>query len=172
MARFIQQNRFLLTFALLVGLGSACSLVTPVSATHASKVDKEEFFRREVVSYAEKQLGAPYKYAGRNPKGFDCSGFTYYVMGNYKIPLSVSSRTQEKEGRGIPVKAAKTGDLIFFRRSKLGQVFHVAMVISNDRNGLRVIHSTSRGVVVDNVSHSSYWKPKISSARDVISGRY
>jgi len=32
-----------------------------------------------------------------------------------------------------------------------------------------VIHSTSRGVVIDNITRSSYWEPKISSARDVIS---
>jgi hypothetical protein len=43
-------------------------------------------------------------------------------------------------------------------------------VVSNNKEGLTVIHSTSRGVVVDNISRSSYWQPKISTARDVVSG--
>jgi cell wall-associated NlpC family hydrolase len=125
--------------------------------------------RQDIVSYAKEQLGTKYKYAGRSPRtGFDCSGFTYYVMDEFGVDLSTSSRAQENQGRKIKVSEAKTGDLIFFRRSKNGAVFHVALVVSNDREGLRVIHSTSRGVVIDNLSTSSYWKPKISTARDVL----
>jgi hypothetical protein len=34
------------------------------------------------------------------------------------------------------------------------------------------VHSTSsRGVVVENISTSKYWKPKILFARDVITGQ-
>lgn len=133
------------------------------------KSDYELQLRREVVDYAKQQVGARYKYAGRSPKqGFDCSGFTYYVLDNFDIRISPSSRAQEQEGKKIDVAAAQTGDLIFFRRSKAGAVFHVAMVVSNGRDGLTVVHSTSRGVVVDNISKSKYWKPKISTARDII----
>lgn len=145
---------------------------TTTSTTRAERVsDRELQLREDVVSYAKKQLGKRYKYAGRTPRsGFDCSGFTFYVMSNFDIDLSPSSRAQENEGRPIDVAKAKAGDLIFFRRSKKGAVFHVALVVSNSREGLTVIHSTSRGVVVDNISRSSYWQPKISTARDVISG--
>jgi cell wall-associated NlpC family hydrolase len=133
--------------------------------------DRELQLREDIVSYAKEQLGKRYKYAGRTPKqGFDCSGFTYYVMENFDIRLSPSSRAQEDQGRPIDVSKAKAGDLIFFRRSKKGAVFHVALVVSNNKEGLTVIHSTSRGVVVDNISRSSYWQPKISTARDVVSG--
>jgi hypothetical protein len=44
----------------------------------------------------------------------------------------------------------------------------VALVVANDRQGMQVIHSTSRGVVIDNVSESDYWRPKVSSARRVL----
>lgn len=131
--------------------------------------DREARLRQDIVSYAKQQLGTKYKYAGRSPRtGFDCSGFTYYVMDNFDVDLSPSSRAQENQGKKIKVSDAKTGDLIFFRRSKTGAVFHVALVVSNDREGLKVIHSTSRGVVIDNLYASSYWKPKISTARDVL----
>lgn len=148
--------------------GSRTTTTTPA----AERVSEREMrLRQDIVSYAKKQIGKRYKYAGRTPKqGFDCSGFTYYVMGNFDINLSPSSRAQENEGHPIDISRAKAGDLIFFRRSKKGAVFHVALVVSNTQDGLTVIHSTSRGVVVDNISRSSYWKPKISTARDVVSG--
>ncbi|MBK6950189.1 MAG: C40 family peptidase [Haliscomenobacter sp.] len=64
------------------------------------------------------------------------------------------------------------GDLIFFRRSASEPVFHVSLVIENDGKSLWVVHSTtSRGVIQEDLLASSYWKPKIYSARDVISGR-
>ena len=153
---------------------TSCAIYPPPNATSTTKkgVNQEDLFRNEIVSLAKTYKGSRYKYAGKDPKGFDCSGFTHYVFGKQDISLSPSSKTQEKDGRSIPVKAAKTGDLIFFRRSAIGQVFHVALVVSNNSEGLTVIHSTSRGVVVDNISNSSYWKPKISTARDVISGKF
>ena len=130
---------------------------------------KEERLRKDVVSYAKNQLGAKYKYGGTTPRGFDCSGFTSYVMNNFNIKLSHNSGNQAKEGKKIDVKSVQAGDLIFYKRSKVGKVFHVSLVINNNRKGIQVIHSTSRGVVIDNISESSYWRPKISSARNVIS---
>ncbi len=131
--------------------------------------DDETALRNDIVGYAREYVGARYKYAGKDPKtGFDCSGFTHFVMKKFDIKLSSSSRDQERQGEKIKVEVVKPGDLIFFRRSKSGPVFHVAMVVSKDARSLKVIHSTSRGVVIDNIYDSKYWKPKISSARDVI----
>lgn len=139
----------------------------PATSQRVSAKDMK--LRQDVVSYAKKQLGTRYKYAGRSPRqGFDCSGFTHYVLKNFEVNLSTTSRAQEREGKSIKLSEAKSGDLIFFRRSRKGAVFHVALVVSNDRKGLKVIHSTSRGVVIDNLSSSKYWKPKISTARDVL----
>lgn len=155
---------FLLTLAL-----SSCSLFRPASSSSAGK-SEEDGFRSEVVNYAEQFVGTPYKYAGTSPQsGFDCSGFTSYVMSNFKINLSHSSSEQEKQGKKIKIDEVQPGDLIFYRRSAMGKVFHVSLVVSNDRNGITVVHSVSRGVVVENITTSSYWKPKISSARNVIS---
>ncbi|NRB48594.1 MAG: C40 family peptidase [Saprospiraceae bacterium] len=128
---------------------------------------REEMLREDVVQYAKQFVGTKYVYAGKDPRGFDCSGFTRYVWKEFDVSLSGSSRMQEDQGTPISVSKAKAGDLIFFRREKHGRVFHVALVVSNSREGLRVIHSTNRGVVIDNISNNSYWKPKISTARDV-----
>lgn len=128
-------------------------------------------YRQNIVEYAVSQQGAKYKYAGRSPKtGFDCSGFVYYVFDSFNVELTTNSRDQEKEGRVISLNEAKPGDLVFFRRSKSGSVFHVALVVDNTSDGITVVHSTtSRGVIVENITKSSYWKSKVTSARDVVS---
>jgi len=131
--------------------------------------NKEARLRNDIADYAHQQIGTRYVYAGKNNKGFDCSGFVFYVMNKYGISLPGSSRSQESYGKAVSPMSAQTGDLIFFRRDKKGEVFHVAIVYANDKDGLQVIHSTSsRGVVLDNISHNSYWKPKISTGRNVL----
>lgn len=136
--------------------------------TETSVEKKSSPQRDEIISYAKKQLGAKYREGGKGPNGFDCSGFTSYVMKKFDVALSPASRYQAKEGKKIRVEDTRPGDLIFFKRSAAGEIFHVAMVVSNGREGIEVIHSTSRGVVIDNISKSSYWEPKIYSARDVL----
>lgn len=125
--------------------------------------------RQGVVDFARQFVGTDYKPAGKNPQGFDCSGFTGYVMRKFGIELSASSKYQEKDGKMIPVSEVLPGDLLFFRRDKASTVFHVAIVISNDRDGLYVVHSTSsRGVVIDNIKKSSYWSGMYATAGRVI----
>ena len=149
---------------------------TPIRSTSTTSnsyerpSNKEMRFRQDVVTFAKKFQGTKYTYAGKEPRtGFDCSGFTSYVMARYDISLSASSRQQENQGRKLNLDQVQSGDLIFYRRPGNDRVFHVSLVVDNTREGIEVIHATSRGVVIDNISTSSYWKPKISTARDVIS---
>lgn len=186
---------FLLTGLLLIFL-SKCHLLAPVSDPNlpgekgptqetevspphsdrkeeAAAKSREEMFRLDIIDYAKSFLGTSYLYAGRDPnKGFDCSGFTYYVLDEFDILLSPSSRAQEQQGEVIGIEEVQPADLIFYRRSAASQVFHVSLVVANEEDGIQVIHSTSRGVVIDNISTSSYWAPKISSARDVVSDKF
>ncbi|MCB0638763.1 MAG: C40 family peptidase, partial [Lewinella sp.] len=120
--------------------------------------------------FARQQVGTSYRYGGRDPRqGFDCSGFTHYVLQRFDVNVTPQSGAQAREGRGLSLQAARPGDLIYFKRSAVGPVFHVAMVVSNDSRGLVVIHSTtSSGVITTNLSESSYWGPKAVGARDVI----
>ncbi len=167
-------------FLVIVSLfASGCALhrgltgpfTSPHTETHHS--NKDEFqLREDITSFAKKHVGAKYKYGGKSPTGFDCSGFTTYVLRNFDVPVSGPSASQERLGRKTTKEKAQPGDLVFFRKSKAGKVFHVAMVYSNDGGNLRLIHSTSsRGVVVDNLAQSSYWRSKTMTFRDVVSGR-
>ena len=151
---------------------TACS-VTGSNAFRGERVQsnsKEARLRAEIVDYAEQYVGLKYKYAGREPKtGFHCSGFTCYVLGHFDIAMSPSSRDQANQGKKIDVEDTQPGDLIFFWRSKGGRIFHVAMVHSNEGDDvIKIIHSTNRGVVIDDLMRNSYWSPKIAYAKRVI----
>jgi cell wall-associated NlpC family hydrolase len=127
--------------------------------------------RSSIVANAFGYQGIKYRYAGRDPKGFDCSGFTCYVMSEYGIILSPASKVQATEGEQVDLGSVKPGDLVFFSRyGKGGSVTHVAMVSSNTEEGVKIIHSTSsEGVKEDNLTNSKYWMPKFLYARDVLS---
>jgi cell wall-associated NlpC family hydrolase len=144
------------------------------STTVASKryIDDAELqLRTNVIGWAQNYTGIPYRYASSNPKkGFDCSGFTSYVMKEYGIKISAGSSTQAAQGAKVSIQNAQPGDLIFFGRK--GRISHVALLIENNENGLTVVHSTNtRGVVVENVSQADYWKGKILFARDILANR-
>lgn len=140
------------------------------SRNTSSKLSAEMSLRKSLVKDAERYKGVKYKYAGKDPKGFDCSGFTYYVCSKHNIKLSSSSSSQSKQGIEIAISKAKMGDLLFFgRHGRNGKIQHVGMVYKNDSNGLYMIHSSSkRGIVIDNVSTSKYWKPKLLFAKRII----
>lgn len=139
------------------------------SNTTTLPATKETALRKDIVAYAQKFKGFKYRSGGKSPKtGFDCSGFTSYVLDYFDIDISTSSQAQAKQGVPRSVDKVKPGDLIFFRRPEEERIFHVALVVSNDKNSLKVIHSTSRGVVIDDILNNKYWEPKIESARDVI----
>lgn len=132
--------------------------------------DKESSLRADLVQYAQQFRGIGYVSAGKKPEtGFDCSGFTSFVMQEFEIPISASARDQAKLGKEVPIEKAKPGDLVFYRRSPSEPIFHVSLVVENTGTQLWVVHSTSsRGVMVEDILASSYWRPFIYTVRDVI----
>lgn len=187
--RFIQITNYLKNAALIVlvaFISVKCDVLNSLTREPASPSEttkrpsptaprktpssKELTLRKDIVTYAQKFKGSKYCSGGKSPKtGFDCSGFTSYVLNNFDIQISASSQSQAKQGVPRSLDKVLPGDLIFFRRPEEERIFHVALVVSNDGKSLKVVHSTSRGVVVDDILNSKYWKPKIELARDVVS---
>lgn len=117
----------------------------------------------QIISYAKNFLGTPYRYAGSTPSGFDCSGFIYYVMGNFGFQLTRSSYGLAEFGKTVKLADIRPGDLMFFKgsNSRSTRVGHVALVIEVTPDAIRFIHSsTSRGVVIDNFKASKYYIPR------------
>lgn len=114
-----------------------------------------------MVDFGKKFLGTKYTYGGTSPKtGFDCSGFVFYVFGNYKLPVPRASMDYEKLGREIPLDSAKKGDVIVFTgtRANSRSAGHVGIVVSDTPAELMFIHSSSSekqsGVKITNYSKS------------------
>ena len=124
--------------------------------------------RDEVIIHAIQHVGRNYKYGGKKPRtGFDCSGLVSYAFGKAGIKIKGASHQQAKSGMWKSRSELQPGDLIFFGKGK--KISHVAIVIKNDRDRLEVIHSTSsRGVVIDDISDSKYWNNRYLFGRDII----
>ncbi len=125
--------------------------------------------RMSIVQYASQFVGTPYLYGSSSPKlGFDCSGFTSYVLSNFNLSLPRTSTGQSILGRPMKFNDAQPGDLVFFGRGK--HIQHVGIVVRNDKNELHMVHSSSsHGVIIENVKESDYWKKRIMFAVDVAS---
>ncbi len=96
-------------------------------------------FRQSIVNYALQFVGGRYAAGGNNPNtGFDCSGFTKYVMLNGGgINLNRSSTAQSSQGISISADQMRPGDLIFYGSGR--SINHVAMYIGDGQ----VVHSST-----------------------------
>lgn len=159
-------------FILILVAAFAASAFKPVKPSPSRAEDAAIMqFRSEIIGYAQNFLGLRYRSAGHSPKtGFDCSGFTNFILDEFGVKVSTSSFTQSRQGIKVSLNDVLPGDLIFF--GGRGRIQHVAMVIEKTAEGIFCVHSTcSRGIIVENISTSKYWKPKILFARDVISAQ-
>lgn len=128
---------------------------------------EDHSLRENIIKSAMRYKGIHYVYGGKTPSGFDCSGFTSHVFKENGVSLTGASRQQATVGKAKPLQKAEPGDLVFFKNK--GKVTHVSIVVEKADDKLWVVHSTSsRGVVKDEILHSSYWKPKIAGVRDII----
>lgn len=121
-----------------------------------------------LINFAKTFLGTPYRYSGTTPSGFDCSGFIYYIMGNFGFEITRTSYGMAELGRNIRLNDVRPGDLLFFKGRNLNssRVGHVGMVVDVNENGIFFIHSsTSRGVVIDNFKTSRYYIPRFLKAK-------
>ena len=120
----------------------------------------------KMILYAKKFIGVPYVYGGTGDGGFDCSGYTQYILNTYGHSIPRSARTQHGDLEKVKINKAKKGDLIFFSKNKRkNNITHVGIVISEEGENLTMIHaSSSRGIMITDVSTNTYWKPKLVAA--------
>lgn len=117
--------------------------------------------QKGILKEAKKHLGTPYKYGGITPRGFDCSGFTQYVMSKNNIQIPRTSKAQAARYKKVKKKDAQIGDLVFFGSSK-SNISHVGIVSQIDGTKLYMIHSsTSKGIMITEITTNVYWSKKI-----------
>ena len=122
----------------------------------------------EVVSYAKQYLGVRYVYGGASSSGFDCSGFTMYVMKHFGYSLPHTATGQMAYGTSVAKSALQAGDLVFFCDPSIANgkaASHVGIYIGNNQ----FIHASSGSakVKIDSLS-SAYYAKYYAGARHII----
>lgn len=127
---------------------TACAS-TPRSDGRASVGD-------EVAATALAMSGAPYRYGGTSPSGFDCSGLVYFAYDRSGIKVPRTTRSQYKQAKRVPMKELRAGDLVFFRIA--GKVSHVGLYTGDGR----FVHapSSGRSVMISRLD-SDYWRKRL-----------
>ncbi|OCA85101.1 C40 family peptidase [Pseudobacillus wudalianchiensis] len=135
----------------------ACGPVKQASATIN--------YGEEVAAKAEILMGAPYKYGGTSPKGFDAGGFTQYVYKEAatKMKIPRTSADQYKIGKAVKQKDLQFGDLVFYATGAKGKVSFVAVYTGNGK----FVGATSKGVKEVKMNEK-YWKDRYVGAKRVI----
>ena len=113
-----------------------------------------------VVSLASSYLGTPYSYGGSSLDGFDCSGFTQFVMNQYGYKLPRTAESQYSAGTYIEKSNLIPGDLVFFGTP----INHVGIYAGNNK----FIHSSSYssgGVIYSYLDEGYYLKNYIGAKR-------
>ena len=116
----------------------------------------------ELVVRALALVDSPYRYGGRTPAGFDCSGFVGYVFAEAS-GLVLPRRSEDIVRLGDPLERERlvAGDLVFF--NTLGRRYsHVGIYIGDGR----FVHAPARGgrVRVERIG-DPYWRARYNAAR-------
>jgi cell wall-associated NlpC family hydrolase len=118
--------------------------------------------RKLVLAEASKHLGTPYKWAGIDPKGFDCSGYTSYVLlTSMDKKIERRATDQYNSSKKLKAKNVQPGDLVFFDNGS--GISHVGIVYSTENGSVQMIHSsTSLGISIVDIYSSNYWKQRVA----------
>jgi murein DD-endopeptidase len=110
---------------------------------------------------AASMVGKPYRYGGRSPQGFDCSGLVYFSYRRAGLDVPRSTHSQRTSSRKVSLSRLGRGDLLFFdqegKRSS-----HVGIYLGRDR----FVHAPSSGkrVRIDSLN-DPYWQKHLVDAR-------
>jgi cell wall-associated NlpC family hydrolase len=133
-------------------VSAACSLEPP-RTTPVSNNASEPAAQHKAVAIAEQMLGAPYRYGGNTPKGFDCSGLVYYSYSRAGYPIGRDSRSQIAQAIHIDPRDLRPGDLVFFNIG--GGTTHIGIYTGDGQ----FIHAPSSGKRVSYASmDEKYWR--------------
>ncbi|MDR1389996.1 MAG: C40 family peptidase [Treponema sp.] len=134
----------------------------------APELDIEALLRKRITLVVQQQLGVPYRAAGINSEGFDCSGLIYFVYREAAgMELSRSTVGLWKSGKAVASADIKPGDVLIFTTVREG-ASHAGIVIENGDQGIIFIHAASqgskRGVIVSNLGER-YYRMRFMGAR-------
>ena len=106
-------------------------------------------------------IGAPYKWGGASPNGFDCSGLVQYAYNKAGLNVPRNSLAQYSASRQVSLKDAQVGDLVFFNFDR--RISHVGIYLGDGR----FVHAPSKGkrVQVASLQEAPYRQHFVGAGR-------
>ncbi|MCX6270545.1 MAG: C40 family peptidase [Bacteroidetes bacterium] len=117
--------------------------------------------RAALIDFAKQYLGTPYRRASIDPKkGFDCSGFVYFVFKKFHIDVPRSSKEYQSLGKALRPEEFKVGDvLVFYGYLDRANIGHVGIICEANGMKSRFIHASSGkpyGVTISELDSDGY----------------
>ena len=149
----------------LVGLLSVLAIACATSSPPGSRQVSHTVDRAAIVQTATAMIGAPYRYGGSSPRGFDCSGLVVYSYAKGGLGgLPHSAAALSRLATPVSLDDLEPGDLLFFTLSG-HKTSHVGIYVG-DR---AFVHAPSGGKHVEKVGFEHvYWRRKLERAGRLI----
>lgn len=149
------KNKFIIRlFVFMMMLFVAAGTVSTVGLNDVSAAKKTT--GTQVVKYAKKFVGNPYKYGGTSlTKGTDCSGFTQSVYKHFGYSIPRTSSSQRSAGKKVSWSKKQKGDIICYDG-------HVAIYIGSNK----IVHASNKKDGIKITSPANY--RKVLSVRRII----
>ncbi len=114
-----------------------------------------EVFNDKVFDLIADWINTPYKYAGKNERGIDCSGFINVIYKTvFNLQPGINSYDMYERTHHIKKSNLMPGDLVFFKtRGK--RVSHVGIYLGENKFAHA---SVSSGVVISDLDDNYYAK--------------
>ncbi|MDT8903074.1 C40 family peptidase [Anaeroselena agilis] len=115
-----------------------------------------------IIATGQKYMGVPYVWGGETPAGFDCSGFTQYVMKQNGVTIPRTAAEQFAAGSPVAKDKLQAGDLVFFTTYKPG-ASHVGFYMGDGK----FLHASSgaKKVTVSKLDEAYYTERYIGARR-------
>jgi cell wall-associated NlpC family hydrolase len=142
---------------------TACAGAPPRTASATAQAGSENADVSSAADHALAMVGAPYRYGGVDPAGFDCSGLVHYSFRKIGIALPRDTRSLRRVGVEIALDNLAKGDLVFFDQEGK-KSSHVGIYLGDGK----FVHAPSTGgkVRADKID-LMYWRKHFNEARRI-----
>ncbi|MFA4016497.1 MAG: hypothetical protein RUDDFDWM_001607 [Candidatus Fervidibacterota bacterium] len=134
----------------------------PNQSTHQATPNSKQL---DLAITAQRYIGVRYRYASSLPsRGFDCSGFVYYLLQRYGVTVPRTASAMFKIGKPVKRSELRAGDLVFFKTTSRKRITHVGIYIGD---GKFVHASSAKGRVTVSSLVTGYYANRYVGARRI-----